>query len=248
MKPEILEKIGLTKNESTVYLTLLQIGTSKSGKILKKSKLNSGKIYEILESLKLKGLVSESVINNIKHFTSAPPTQILEYIKKKKQEIVDEENSIKSALPMLEKLQNNSKKEVQAVTYMGLRGIKTAVDEALDSMKPGEEILAMGVTKLKDTKLNLFWKSWSLKRIQRKINVKMIFSEKSDYLQDFKKMKYTQVRTLTAFTPVTVDVFGKDKVLILNYPEPTSCILIYDKNTATSFTQFFEQMWKTAQK
>ena len=49
MKLELLEKIGLTRNESLVYITLLKLGTSKTGNILKQSNLNSGKIYEILE-------------------------------------------------------------------------------------------------------------------------------------------------------------------------------------------------------
>jgi len=73
IEPETLENVGLTKNESIVYLTLLRIGTAKTGEILNKSHLNSGKIYEILESLKEEGLVSESIINNIRHFTAAPP-------------------------------------------------------------------------------------------------------------------------------------------------------------------------------
>ena len=52
MNAKILEEIGLTRNESLVYLALSKIGTSKTGEILKESGLNSGKIYEILESLK----------------------------------------------------------------------------------------------------------------------------------------------------------------------------------------------------
>jgi sugar-specific transcriptional regulator TrmB len=70
MEEKSLEKIGLTKNETKVYLALLKIGTSKVGEILKESKLNSGKIYEVINSLEQKGLVSESTINNVKHFTA----------------------------------------------------------------------------------------------------------------------------------------------------------------------------------
>ena len=68
MDIKVLERIGLTRNESLVYLTLLRNGTSKTGEILKKSGLNSGKIYEILDSLEKKGMVSESSINNIKRY------------------------------------------------------------------------------------------------------------------------------------------------------------------------------------
>ena len=80
----------------------------------------------------------------------------------------------------------------------------------------------------------------------KKISQKMIFSEKSKYYQKFTKSEYTQAKVLTGITPVTVDVFGEDKTLILNYGEFPSCILIYDKNTAQSFRQFFKQLWKLA--
>ena len=79
-----------------------------------------------------------------------------------------------------------------------------------------------------------------------KIIARHIFSERSSYFKTFKKMKYTQSRVLTDLTSVTVDVFGKDKVIILNYAEPVSCILIHDANTATSFRNFFYQLWKIA--
>ena len=57
-------------------------------------------------------------------------------------------------------------------------------------------------------------------------------------------MKYTQAKVLTGITPSAVDIFGNDKVMILNYQEPCSCILIYDKNIATSFRHFFNQLWR----
>src|SRR3989344_5110176 len=246
MELESLQKLGLTRNESKVYLSLLKIGTSRTGDILKAAGINSGKIYEILESLKEKGLVSESIINKRRYFTSAPPYQILDFLEKKKEEIIKEEKKIKSILPSLEKIRKESVKETKAVTYKGFRGIKTAADEALDSMKNSEEILSMCVTEKKDKKYNDFWIGWTERRVSKKIVAKHIFSEKGDYYKSFKKIKFTEAKILSGLTPVTIDIFGEDKVLILNYNEPVSCIMIYDKNTATSFINFFYQLWKIA--
>lgn len=246
MNPEPLEKIGLTRNESLVYLSLNKLGTSKTGEILKASNLNSGKIYEILDNLKNKGLVSESIINKVRYFTAAPPSQLLEYLNKKKLGIEKEEQEIKSLLPELEKNRNLTITTSKAITYTGIRGIKTAADEALDSTKQNEEILAMGVTERKDKRFNEFWQGWSERRVSKKIIAKHIFSEKGAYSDIFKKMKHTDVRVLEGLTPVTIDIFGKDKILILNYNEPFSCTMIYDKNTAKSFRTFFYQLWQIA--
>ncbi len=225
---------------------MLKEGTLKSGEILKNSGLNSGKIYEILDSLKKKGLVSESIINNVKYYTAAPPQQILEYLEKQKKEVEKDELEIKKALPGLEKIRETKTKEIKAVTYTGLRGIKTAADEALESLKPNQEILAMGITEKKEEKFNEFWKQWSTRRIQKRIVAKHIFSERGNYLEYFKKMKFTEAKVLEGLTPVAIDIFGEDKVLILNYNEPVSCTIIHDKNTATSFINFFNQLWKLA--
>ena len=120
MEAKILESAGLTKNESIVYLTLLQIGTSRTGKILKSSKLNSGKIYEILNSLMNKGLVSESIIDNIKNFSAAPPNEIINYINKKKEALEKQETNIKSILPQLKAIKETKSKETlnPAVEYL----------------------------------------------------------------------------------------------------------------------------------
>src|SRR3989344_3083983 len=104
METKVLESIGLTRNESKVYLALLKEGTSKTGEILKRSGLNSGKIYEILESLKKKGLASESKINNTKQYTAAAPSQILDYLDMRRKDLEEDESVIRKEIPALEKI------------------------------------------------------------------------------------------------------------------------------------------------
>ena len=246
MEPKILESIGLTKNESIVYLTLSKIGTSKVGELLKNSNLNSGRIYETLDSLENKGLVSESVINHVRHFTAAPPSRLFEYLNRKKEKIESEEKEIQTIIPQLETLRKISKKEVKAVTYTGFNGFKTAVNEATDSLNEKEEIVSMGISKIPEKKFNIFWKQWYAKIKRKKLRVREIFSKKDDYYNEFKKMPNTDARFLPAITPVAVDVYGSETVLIFNYEPPYSFILIQDKNTATSFKNLFEQLWNQA--
>ena len=246
MDSSILEKIGLTRSESAIYISLLRFGTLKAGEILKRTGINSGKIYEILEGLKTKGLASESVTNNVRHFTAAPPPQILEIIEKKKLRFEKEEQAINAVLPELEKLRNSGVKETKALNYTGFKGLKTAAEEALASLNAGEEVLAMGIIQRKDKKINEFWLKFAQKRIKKKIFGRHIFSEKGEHFQALKKMRLTKARFLPNLTPAAIDVFGKDKVLIINHAEPPTCILIYDENAATSFKNFFEQLWKLA--
>ena len=62
--------IGLTQREVKVYLALLKLGESTTGKIIQESGISSGKIYEILEKLIGKGLASYTIKEKTKYFIS----------------------------------------------------------------------------------------------------------------------------------------------------------------------------------
>ena len=67
---EILQRIGLTRGESEVYITLLKTGNTSSGRLIKDSGVSRSKVYEVLERLKQKGLVTEMIKQNVKYFTT----------------------------------------------------------------------------------------------------------------------------------------------------------------------------------
>lgn len=244
MDTVLLEKIGLTRNESAVYLALARKGTAKVGSILSSAGLNSGKIYEILDALKRKGIVSESVIDGVKHYTAGPPARLLDYVETKKKALAEDEQALQQAIPELERLRKQEIKAVRSFTYTGIEGIKTAAHEALDALQEGDEILGMGITSLKDKAFNDFWLRFGNERVKRRIKARHIYSERSAFLNAYKNIKLTEHKVLEGVTPVTVDVFGDEIVLILNYNAPASCILIYDTNTAKSFRNFFEGLWE----
>ena len=58
METKALQNIGLTKNEITVYLTLLELGTTTTGPLTYKSGLHNSRVYESLNKLIEKGLAS----------------------------------------------------------------------------------------------------------------------------------------------------------------------------------------------
>ncbi|MEM4152831.1 MAG: helix-turn-helix domain-containing protein [Candidatus Pacearchaeota archaeon] len=83
----LLEKAGLTKGEAKVYLTLLKIGETTTGNIIKESGLSGSKVYEIINRLIKKGLVSFIVKERTKWFKAATPRKLLEYLDMKTKEL-----------------------------------------------------------------------------------------------------------------------------------------------------------------
>jgi len=53
-----LIQLGLTNGEARIYLSLLKLGSSKVGSIVKDSRVSYSKVCDVLERLITKGLVS----------------------------------------------------------------------------------------------------------------------------------------------------------------------------------------------
>ena len=219
MDTHLLESLGLTKNEALVYITLVKTGSSKTGQLLKESGINTGKIYDILNSLKKRGLVSETIINKVKHFSASPSEKLLEYI--------------------------NAKKEILKKVYTGVNGFKSAIAEANKTLNPRDEILAMGVRSSKGEPFNTIWKQWA-KETLPKNHERVLFSEKGDFYEFKLKSKYSKIRLLESSTPTAMTIFGKQSALILRYDEPVRVIFIKDKMMVATFISLFEQLWKIA--
>jgi sugar-specific transcriptional regulator TrmB len=245
MNIALLEKLGLTHNEATAYLTLSRIGSSKTGQLLKESGLNTGKIYEILEALKRKGLVSETIIDGVKHFAAAPPDRLKDYIKKKKDELEAEEQIAESLIPEIEKIRQFKLEQSRVAIYTGLNGFKTAVWEATRTLKEKEEVLAMGVRSSKGEKFNKIWREWADATLPKN-HERVIFSEKGYFYEYKKESKFSKIRFLESSTPNAIVVFGNHTVCIFKYEPQIKVILINDEVTAITFKSFFEQLWKVA--
>ena len=128
MIEQALKQIGLTEGEIKVYLALLELGSCSTGKITKKSEISGSKVYEVLERLEKKGLVSSVKTNNVKYFEATDPQRIVDYLDEKKKDIENEKEEIEKIIPQLILKQSNSiKSEVNVFT--GFKGAKNVFEK-----------------------------------------------------------------------------------------------------------------------
>src|SRR3989344_8998366 len=117
-----LLKIGLTEGESKVYLALSELGSSSVGPIVKKSRVAYSNIYDILNRLIDKGIVSFIIKNKTKYFQAGPPSNLIYFLDKKQEQIVEQRESLKKMLPELERFQHLEAKE-EAEIFLGNNGL-----------------------------------------------------------------------------------------------------------------------------
>lgn len=246
-----LEGIGLTKSEVIVYTTLLRIGQSATGRIVKEARISSGKIYEILDKLIEKGLVSYILKSNVKHFSASEPHKIQEYIEKKKQEITEKEKSINALIPDLIKLGKSTKPEYSAEIHMGLNGFRTAVLSFAENIPKKGEFLSLGGSGKRAVAVNLVWhrvvELLEKKNIPTRFIVTDISKESKKILADFsRKYRSFVCRYMPGFHLAPI-VVGGNQTLIINFEE-LSVIVITSYTVADQFRFFFESLWNIANK
>jgi sugar-specific transcriptional regulator TrmB len=245
MYESFLEGTGLTKNESLVYLTLLQSGKSKSSHIIKESKISSGKIYETLDKLIAKGLVKVVLENGIKHFIANNPKVLFDYLSEKEKLLHDKKSELEKLLPGLENLRKIDSELEMVSLIKGFRGVTPIVYDALEQ---GKIIKIMGVRSSKNVKFNNFWKNWHRQRVLLKKKALMLFSDKNtEYWDFYTKMPYTELKAISSISPSAVMIIDNN-CFLFSYDEELTCIHIVSDSIAKSFEGFFDGLWNVSSK
>jgi HTH-type transcriptional regulator, sugar sensing transcriptional regulator len=247
MYEDILAEIGLTKSEIAVYFALLKIGSSTTGKIIKESKISSGKAYLILDKLILKGLVTYVIKSGKKHFHAKDPERLIDYLDEKTEKLEKKKKKLKKIIPSL-KAEFKEKNPPLAEVYEGIKGFKTFYDWSLKELKKGETIDIMGAPKKANEKFQAYFMEWNKKRVKIGIKMRILYNHNCKiYGEKRKKLKLTQVRYMREQleTPAWINIF-KDYVVTINVHDDPICFLIKNKESAISYNKYFELLWKQA--
>ena len=248
MHEALLKEIGLTNGETKVYLSLTEIGESTVGPIAKDADVSLSKIYEILENLIKKGLVSHIVKNNTKYFLSTDPERIIDYLEGKKKEIIHSENQIKEILPSLKAQKGKHESKTKATLYEGIRGIKSFYESVLRNSKSREEILVIGLPRYAAERHEGYFLDWNKRRSKKGIKIKLIFNYDAKELgKKREKIKLTDVRYLTKelITPAWILIYNKGVATIHLTKDPI-CTFIKDDEVVNSYKNFFNLLWNVS--
>src|SRR3989344_622954 len=98
---DILHKVGLSEGEIKVYGALLDLGATSTNKIHEKTGIERRNIYDILNKLIERGLVTYIDENKRRTFKLAHPNALIGYLEEKKKQIEHVEQSVIHELPSM---------------------------------------------------------------------------------------------------------------------------------------------------
>jgi HTH-type transcriptional regulator, sugar sensing transcriptional regulator len=93
----------------------------------------------------MKGLVSQIIVENVKHFNAVEPYRLYEYLQRKEEELNIQKDIVSRIIPQLAEFasDNRNKKKNSAEIFIGDKGLRTAYEILLSnsSRKKKNDIL-----------------------------------------------------------------------------------------------------------
>ncbi len=241
---QVLEYSGLAGNEAKVYIALLDLGTALAGEITKKSGVNRTNVYDALDKLIEKGLVSYVIKANRKYFEATAPDRIIKFLDEKEEELKKKKKLINSIMPEIELKRKLGREPQEATIYKGRKGLKSVTEDVLKTKK---ELLVFGAEGKFVELFTHYAAQWHKRRKKLGIPVKMIYNEKLRKKKlnakfPILKMKFN---AMLYETPATTWIYG-DKVAVVVWSDQPICTLIRSRDVAKSYKQFFNVLWESS--
>jgi len=245
MRAKLLESLGLTGTEAEIYMLLLRLGNTHVTPIIKKAGLHRATVYDVLDRLIEKGLVSYVVKHNRRYYEAANPERFDVILNERQKKLEEQKELLKELKPELLGLKKLSKEKQEAEIYQGKEGLKTVFEEVL---RQKEIFYALGAQGNFQKYIPEYQKRWHNELAKRKILCRMIYSESARKLRTkISPLAYAQVRFMKDMFdgPSTTHFYG-DTILIVTWGEQPLVIKIMNKDLARNYRRFFEEMWKLA--
>lgn len=237
----ILQNLGLSENEAKVYLATLSLGLTTILRIAKSAEVKRTTVYSVVESLKLRGLISEELKGWKRYFVAENPEKL--------EKVLDEKrNNFQNLLPEFLALQNLKGSDALIKYYQGLEAVKNIYNDLLDEIKAHEDYLVIAA---QEQWFNLdpkYFQNFIKKRAKLPINIRLLMIDSliSREHQKQEQIFNEKIKILPKNTSLTTNlVITPQKVVIHQLIPPIMAIVIENKSIIQMHQELFEIIWKS---
>jgi sugar-specific transcriptional regulator TrmB len=237
---KILEDLGLTENESQVYLTALSLGPTTVLAIARAAEIRRTTVYAVIDSLKTKGLMHIESRGFKQVYVAESPEQLVSILEHKK-------HDLEQHIPEFMSLYNLKGTESTIQYYEGIESIKRLYDEVLEPLRPHEDFLVISDIQ-NFFSADKFFNDYLDRRIKSRVNARLLLtdSDEARRLKKYSKQMNHEVRILPKEYKLSIDtMITKHQVSIFNLEQPITAINIKNPTTIKAQMELFEIMWNS---
>jgi HTH-type transcriptional regulator, sugar sensing transcriptional regulator len=243
----ILEKeltlLGLTGEESKVYLAILELGGAFVSSIARRAKVNRSTCYHTLENLTKKGLVSSYQRGKVLHFVAEDPTRFTQMAEERVQKTKD-------LIPELLSITNTLAFKPKIRFYEGTEGIKSIFEDVLATK---DQVLGYTNLKAMGGLFPEYFKQFCHKKVALNIKTRYIApatEEGVDMIDAYYPKKYDpNLLEILMVNPKEfnfqneIAIYGKKVAIISLNPDELIGLIVESKTFADSMKSFFDLAW-----
>ena len=244
MIAESLRKIGLSEGEIKVYSALLNNGSLPVNLIHEKVGIERRNIYDILNKLIERGLISYVTENKRKSYSISHPSKILGYIEEQKHELEQTKQEVTKDIPSLIEKFNFKRPDVSAEVYRGYGGVKAIWEDMLNY----KEVRWIGSGRYVPKKFPHFFENWNMRRIKKK--VKWFNLMREELRKETKTMPFEELKFLPkefSGNPTVICVYG-NKVVSFLFGDDIFAFLIESKDLADNYRRYHKYLFENVAK
>lgn len=251
MSLPVLESIGLKKKEADLYDLLLRLGEVPANEIINQLHLKRATAYKLLYALEEKGLITKRDHKKIIHFKPEPPTQLLQFADKQKENYERARDDIRHLIPQLTSSYILAVEKPVVSTFEGLKGLQEIYE---DTLREGKEIYAVLQTAEVEPEIYEWLTNvYAKKRAKAGIHANVIVAS-GKWSEEYRQQDAEENRT-TILVPKDlfpfkheVDIYG-DKVAFINYKKGEALIgvVLTHPQIAQTMKAWFDLAWKGAE-
>lgn len=241
MDKTILEKMGFSDKQITVYLALLQNGPSSVRKLAENTGINRGTVHEILKFFQDQGLASYYHKDKNQYFAAEDPLKLKQIVKSKTDDLKQVEFKLESLVPELQALyQQEGEKPV--AKYFDKKGLKHILEDLLETCAKSEDkkYRVYSAAQIREFLYEDF-PSFSDARIAKGISVKVIAMGKGGQLRGLDERKWLEAEYKK---PTYILIYpGKTAYIALNNLGEPVGVLIDNQGIYETQKILFDSLW-----
>lgn len=236
-----LAKLGFSPSEIKVYFNLLRKGNGYANKISSETGLNRTNVYEALNRLVAKGVISRVTKNKVKWFEAKSPDSILAFVSEKESDLQKTKQELSHGITQLKKSLAPKKEGLEASIFVGRKGLRSLFEEILEENKP----ISVLASKYQFKSLfGVYFENWHKKRVEKGIKQRSIFPE--SFKKTLPKRKLLQYRFVdNRFTSPTTTILCGNLCLLIQWSKEPIAVKIQNKDLVKSHQNYFNMLWNT---
>lgn len=240
-----LKQLGLEDKEAEVYLASLELGPANIQKITQKSGVKRSTVYEMIKSLKGKGLMAETTKGKRKLLVASEPEKL-------KRDITNKERLLSQILPDLNSISNISGLKPKITFYEGREGLREIYNLSLKN-KTKKIDWVSPIKSIVETVGEDFLNEYVENRAKEKYWVRSIQVTE----QQYPTYKYLDPKTFdqtyrrVRFTPKGMDIpnvigLWDNKVAVISSHKEGIGFIIESEDFYKSMKALYELLWEAS--